>query len=250
MTVFSQQIEMLEAAAPLELRGTVVEVRGLALQVADLPVPVGSMVRITSRSAGHGKKSSYILEGEVVGFGEDTTIVMPFGDISGIKRGDRVIATQFAQYVRVGESLLGRVLDGLGRPIDGMGPVGDTVVRPLNPKPVDPLDRPRIDTPLATGVRAVDSITSIGRGQRVGVFAGAGMGKSTLLGMMAKHTAADVSVIALVGERGREVRDFVEGILGPEGLARSVVIVATSDEPALVRIRSALVATAVSEFFP
>ncbi|QDU33168.1 putative ATP synthase YscN [Poriferisphaera corsica] len=247
MTVLSQQIEMLEAAAPLELRGTVVEVRGLALRVADLPVPIGSMVRITPR--GGRQQSSFVLEGEVVGFDEDVTIVMPFGELTGVKRGDRVIATQFAQYVRVGEALLGRVLDGLGRPIDHLGPVGDTVARPLNPKPVDPLDRPRIDEPLATGVRAVDTMMSVGRGQRVGVFAGPGMGKSTLLGMMAKHTAADVSVIALVGERGREVKDFVEGILGAEGLARSVVVVATSDEPALVRIRSALVATAIAEFF-
>ncbi|QQE13977.1 FliI/YscN family ATPase [Planctomycetota bacterium] len=237
---------MLDASAPLELRGTVVEVRGLALQVADLPVPIGSMVRITSRSA---RQSSVVLEGEVVGFDEDMTIVMPFGELSGVKRGDRVIATQFAQYVRVGESLLGRVLDGLGRPIDNLGPVGETVARPLNPKPVEPLDRPRISDPLATGVRAVDTMMSVGRGQRVGVFAGPGMGKSTLLGMMAKHTAADVSVIALVGERGREVKDFVEGILGPEGLARSVVVVATSDEPALVRIRSAMVATSIAEFF-
>ena len=248
MAVLTQQIEMLEQAAPLELRGSVVEVRGLALRVADLPVPVGSMVRIVGRGNVRAE-SQTLLEGEVVGFDEDLTIVMPFGELAGIKRGDRVIATHFSQYVRVGKSVLGRVLDGLGRPVDGLGPLAETVARPLNPKPVDPLNRPRISEPLATGVRAVDTMMSVGRGQRMGVFAGPGMGKSTLLGMMAKHTAADVSVIALVGERGREVRDFIEGTLGPEGMSRSVVVVATSDEPALVRIRCALVATAISEYF-
>ncbi|WP_432799456.1 FliI/YscN family ATPase [Poriferisphaera sp. WC338] len=248
MAVLEQQIEMLEQSAPLELRGTVVEVRGLALRVADLPVPVGAMVRVVGRGAGRDQLQ-LLVEGEVVGFDEDVTIVMPFGELNGIKRGDKVIATQFAQYVRVGESVLGRVLDGLGRPIDGLGPLAETVSRPLNPKPVDPLNRPRIDEALATGVRAVDGMMSVGRGQRMGVFAAPGMGKSTLLGMMAKHTAADVSVIALVGERGREVRDFIEGTLGPEGMARSVVVAATSDEPALVRIRCAMVATAIAEYF-
>lgn len=244
MAVLAEQIEMLGQSAPLELRGSVAEVRGLALRVNDLPAPVGSMVRITGKRGG-GEP----IDGEVIGFDDQQTIILPLGPTAGIRRGDRVVAMQFAQYVRVGESLLGRVLDGMGRPIDGRGPLLDTVARPLRPQPIDPLQRPLIDEPLATGVRAIDALVSVGRGQRVGVFSAPGVGKSTLLGMMARHTAADVSVIALVGERGREVRDFIDNTLGPDGLKRSVVVCATGDEPALVRIRAALVAAAVAEHF-
>lgn len=244
MAVLEEQIAMLAHAAPLELRGTVSEVRGLALRVADLPAPIGACVQIFSR-----RSQSQPIDGEVVGFDEQQTIVMPLGSVAGIRRGDPVVAMQHAQYVRVGSALLGRVLDGMGRPIDGLGPLTDTVPRPLHPGPVDPLERPLIDQALATGVRAVDGLISVGRGQRLGVFAAPGVGKSTLLGMMARHTAADVSVIALVGERGREVRDFIDQTLGPEGLARSVVICATSDEPALQRIRAAYAATSVAEYF-
>ena len=244
MALLTEELIALEEAAVMEMRGRVVRVRGLALRVGDLPVPVGSMVRVLTR---HGRGP--ILQGEVVGFEDDQTIVMPFGATSGVSRGDEVIADQFAQWVRVGPSLLGRVVDGLGRPIDGQGAIVDTWSRPLIPQPLDPLDRPPIDTPLATGVRAVDACLSMGRGQRVGVFASPGVGKSTLLAMMAKHTAADVSVIGLVGERGREVRDFIDNQLGPEGMARSVVVCATGDEPALMRIRAAYVATTIAEFF-
>ena len=244
MAVLDEQIEILDAAAPLELRGTVTRVQGLALRVADLPVPVGAMVRIhTQRGRGA------VVDGEVVGFDAEQTIVMPLGSTAGVGRGDHVSAGQHAAYVSVHESLLGRILDGLGRPIDGKGPLAEARSYPLVPKPLDPLRRKSIDQPLATGVRAVDSLTSIGRGQRIGVFAAPGVGKSTLLGTMAKYTAADVSVIALVGERGREVRDFIDHTLGEEGMKRSVVVAATGDEPALVRIRAALVATTVAEFF-
>jgi flagellum-specific ATP synthase len=159
-----------------------------------------------------------------------------------------VVVDRFAQLVPVGPSLLGRVLDGLGRPIDGGGPLYGTSQRALNPGPVDPLDRPLIDEPLATGVRAIDALCSVGRGQRLGVFASPGLGKSTLLGMMARHTAADVSVVALVGERGREVRDFLENQLGA-GLSRSVVVCATGDESPLLRIRAAQVAATIAEWF-
>ncbi len=244
MPVLAEQIEMLDRCAPLELRGVVSEVRGLALRVDDLPAPVGAMVRIAS----HRDRGS-VVDGEVVGFADHQTVVMPLGSTAGIRPGDRVVATDHTAYVRVGESLLGRVLNGMGRPIDGRGALTDTVTRELVPESIDPLDRPLIDEPLATGVRAVDAMVSLGRGQRVGVFAAPGMGKSTLLGMMAKQTAADVSVIALVGERGREVRDFIDVTLGPEGLARSVVVAATGDEPALLRIRCAQVATAIAEHF-
>lgn len=244
MPILTEQIAMLDHVAPLELRGTVSEVRGLALRVADLPVPIGASVRVT-RPRGHGP----VIHGEVVGFDEEQTIVMPLGPTAGIQRGDRVTAGQHAQFVRVGDSLLGRVLDGMGEPMDGLGPLIDTVPRPLRAEVVDALDRPLIDQPLATGVRAIDSLISFGRGQRIGIFAAPGVGKSTLMGTMAKHTSADVSVIALVGERGREVRDFIDNVLGPQGLARSVVVVATSDEPALVRLRAAIVATAIAEYF-
>ncbi len=244
MSVLTQQIEMLDSLAPHELHGTVSEVRGLAVRVTDLPIPIGASVLIRS-----GRSSNTGIRGEVVGFDNQQTIIMPFGTTEGIQRGGRVTAIRNTQTIRVGETLLGRVLDGMGNPIDGRGPLVDTTVRSLNPPSVDALDRPVIDQPLATGVRAVDALISMGRGQRMGVFAAPGVGKSTLLGTMAKHTAADVSVIALVGERGREVRDFIEHVLGPEGLARSVVVVATSDQPPLVRIRSAFTATAIAEHF-
>ncbi|MCX5661139.1 MAG: FliI/YscN family ATPase [Planctomycetota bacterium] len=235
---------MIGRAAFLEIRGTVSEVRGLALRVADLPVPVGAMVRIDS-NRGTGPR----IAGEVVAFDKDVTIVMPMGTTAGVRRGDGVTAEQNSAFVRVGRSLLGRVLDGMGRPIDNKGPLLDTVPRPLHPGPVDPMDRPLIDQPLATGVRAIDSLLSVGLGQRLGVFAAPGVGKSTLLGSMARHTSADVSVIALVGERGREVRDFIDAQLGPEGQLNSVVVCATGDEPALLRIRAALVANTVAEYF-
>jgi flagellum-specific ATP synthase len=187
--------------------------------------------------------------GEVVGFEKQQTIVMPLGATTGIQCGDRVVAEQCVQTVNVGSALLGRVLDGLGRPIDDKGPLRDTVRRPLTPRTIDPLDRPLIDEPLATGVRAIDAMCSVGRGQRLGVFAAPGLGKSTLLAQMARNTAADVSVIALVGERGREVRDFIDNHLGDVGLARSVVVCATGDEPALLRIRAAMVGLSIAEYF-
>ncbi|MFA9478648.1 FliI/YscN family ATPase [Phycisphaerales bacterium AB-hyl4] len=251
MSLLAEQFEVLEQTTAPELRGTVSEVRGLALRVAGLPVPIGAMVRIDPRSArmNEASEKSDGLPGEVVGFDREYAIVMPLGAVAGVRPGDDVVAVQHAQQVRVGESLLGRVLDGFGRPIDGGGPLLDTAPRPLHPSPVDPMDRPVIEQPLATGVRAVDAMISLGRGQRLGVFAAPGVGKSTLLGGIAKHTAADVSVIALVGERGREVRDFIDNVLGPEGLKRSVVVCATSDEPALLRLRAAMVATSVAEYF-
>jgi len=244
MPVLDEQIAMLDAAPALELRGTVREVQGLALRVAAMPAPIGAVVRIQPR-----RKGSRPVFGEVVGCDDDQTIILPFGTTDGVARGDRVFNEHDQQQARVGNGLLGRVIDGMGNPIDGRGPIHDTRPAPLQPRPVDAMSRPPIDQPLATGVRAIDAITPIGRGQRVGVFAAPGVGKSTLLATCAKHTAADVSVIALVGERGREVREFIEHTLGPDGLARSVVVVATSDEPALMRIRAALVASAAAEYF-
>ncbi len=241
---FAEQIAMIEQAAAIEIRGRVSQVRGMALYVADLPVPVGSMVSVITRN-----RECQNLAGEVVGFDQHQTVVMPLGSTEGVRRGDEVVAGQFSQMVSVGRSLLGRVLDGLGRPIDDRGPLTETTSRPLMPDPVDPMDRPPIDTPLATGVRAIDALISVGRGQRIGVFAAPGVGKSTLLGTMARHTAADVNVVALIGERGREVRDFIGNQLGDQGMTKSVVVVATSDEPALLRIRAAMLANTIAEYF-
>jgi flagellum-specific ATP synthase len=174
---------------------------------------------------------------------------MLFGLTSGIRRGDRVRLGEASPMARVSDSLLGRVVDGFGRPIDQGPPMRETQVRPLQPLPVDPLKRVSIDEPLGTGVRAIDTMVTAGRGQRLGVFSGPGVGKSTLLSMMARYTDADVSVIALIGERGREVRDFVDSSLGSEGLSRSVVVAATGDEPAPMRMRAAMYACAVAEHF-
>jgi FliI/YscN family ATPase len=244
MSLLAPQFDALDRATAPELRGTVRQVRGLAVRVSDLAVPVGSLVQLhTQRGRGP------VVEGEVVGLDDHDVIVMPLAGTGGISRGDTAIAVQQHQTVPVGPQLLGRVLDGMGRPMDNLGSVGDTVPRPLYPEPLDPLQRAPVEEPLATGVRAIDTMLTVGRGQRIGAFSMPGVGKSTLLGTMARHTAADVSVIALVGERGREVRDFLDQTLGEEGLKRSVVVCATGDEPALLRVRAASVATAVAEYF-
>ena len=247
MSVLDAQINLLTQCTAPQLRGSVKEVRGLALRVATLPAPIGAMVKILPQGGFDSGRDS--LAGEVVGFEGRDTVVMPLGDSAGVGPGDEVIAMHPTQTVRVGSSLLGRVLNGLGEPIDGKGPLLDTLPAPIQPAPVDPLDRPLIDQPLATGLRVIDAMTPLGRGQRLGVFASPGVGKSTLLASCAKHTAADVSVIALIGERGREVKHFIEHALGEEGMARSVVVCATSDEPALLRLRAAWVGTTIAEHF-
>ncbi len=186
---------------------------------------------------------------EVVGFRGERVLLMPLGDMAGVQPGSLVRSTGSCLRVPVGAGMLGRVVDGLGRPIDGKGPLSVTATYPNLAPPPNPMERQMITRPFATGVRAIDGMLTIGVGQRVGVFAGSGVGKSTLLGMVARYGRADVNVIALVGERGREVREFIENDLGPDGLERSVVVVATSDEPALVRIKAALTATAIAESF-
>jgi flagellum-specific ATP synthase len=174
---------------------------------------------------------------------------MPLGELAGIRAGSLVRGTGRCVEVPVGESLLGRVVDGLGRPIDGLGPLRCSEAYPIEAPAPEAMRRPVISRPLATGVRAIDGLLTLGEGQRMGIFAGSGVGKSTLLGMIARYCAADVNVIALVGERGREVREFLENDLGEEGLRRSVVVCATSEQPALVRIKGALAATAIAEWF-
>ncbi|NLY11497.1 MAG: flagellar protein export ATPase FliI [Firmicutes bacterium] len=194
-------------------------------------------------------KSGEPIYAEVVGFRDDRILLMPLAELTGIGPGSFVTALGRPLTIGVSDHLLGRVLDGLGRPIDGKGSIPAKARYMINRDVIDPLQRQRISSPLPVGVRAIDGLLSIGKGQRIGIFAGSGVGKSTLLGMMARNTTAKINVIALIGERGREVREFLEKDLGPEGLARSVVVVATSDQPALVRLKGAYVATTIAEYF-
>lgn len=186
---------------------------------------------------------------EVVGFRDKKLLLMPLGEMNGIIPGAEVYATGKPLTVKVSEKLLGRVLDGLGSPIDGLGEISSYSLYPISNKPPHPLKRQRIEDPLPLGVKAIDGLLSCGKGQRLGIFAGSGVGKSTLMGMIARNTAASVNVIGLIGERGREVREFLEKDLKAEGLARSVVVVSTSDQPALMRLKAAFVATTIAEYF-
>jgi flagellum-specific ATP synthase len=232
----------LDAARP-ELVGTVRGIVGLTIEVAGTSSAVGDLVEISSADPG----TPPVLA-EVVAADRGSARCMPLGPTHGLRSGMAVRALGTPLTAPVGPGLLGRVLDGLGRPIDGKGPLRDVVHVPITGHAPHPLERTRVDLPLELGVRVLDTLVSVGRGQRIGLFAGSGVGKSSLLSMVARGTDAEVSVIALVGERGREVRDFLEDDLGPEGLARSVVVVATSDEPPLVRLRSAFVATRIAEY--
>jgi FliI/YscN family ATPase len=222
--------------------GRVTRIIGQVIEVSSLPVAVGEVCRIAP------DEQNGILA-QVAGFHERGVLLMPLGELEGIHPGATVVPLRRPFFAQVGESLIGRVLDGLGRPIDGGRPLGRTHRQSLNCEPPSPLNRPRIHEPLATGVRAIDGLLTLGRGQRIGIMAGSGVGKSVLLGMIARRTSADINVIALLGERGREVREFLERDLGPEGLARSVVIVATGDQAPVVRATGALVATAIAEHF-
>lgn len=236
---FESAFELARQAQPMRVSGRVSGVRGLTVLVDELPIPVGSLV-----SVGRGG-----VLGEVVALAPGQAVVMLLGETVGIRAGDEVEGREAVQTAGVGRRLLGRVVDGLVRPIDGRGPIGDVFPRPLNPMPVPALKRRRISLAMHTGTRALDLMTTVGRGQRVGIFAGPGVGKSSLLGAMARSSDADVNVIALIGERGREVREFIEESLGEEGLARSVVVVATGDESPLLRVRAAKVACSVAEYF-
>ncbi len=223
--------------------GRVTHIVGLVAEATGIDVGLGELCRITSMNDDRSVLA------EVVGFHDRGVQLMPLGEMSGLHPGSSVQSLSRTFGVDVGPGLLGRVLNGLGQPIDGKGKLEVDARVPLTAAPPNPLERELIGEPMETGVRAIDSMLTIGRGQRLGIFAGSGVGKSTLLGMIARRAEADVNVIALLGERGREVRDFIENALGPEGLARSVVIVATGDQAALVRARGALVATAIAEYF-
>jgi len=223
--------------------GRVTRVVGLVIEAVGLDVGLSELCRVTSLS----EEKSVLAE--VVGFHERGVLLMPLGDIDGLHPGSSVTPLGRTFGADVGPGLLGRVLNGLGHPIDGKGRIDHAQRMPLSAEPPHPLHRQIITEPLETGVRAIDGFLTLGKGQRVGIFAGSGVGKSTLLGMIARRAKADVNVIALLGERGREVRDFIENALGSEGLARSVIVVATGDQAALVRARGALVATSIAEYF-
>ena len=221
--------------------GAISRVIGLRFDVEGLDLPIGATV--------HLAEPGIVLSGEVVAVGEGAVTCMPFGEVKGLRVGARVEGTERPATITVGPQLLGRVIDALGRPLDDGPPLNGLTRVELDGEPPHPLRRARIEHKMSLGIRAWDTLIPAGRGQRVGIFAGSGVGKSTLLGMIARNTAADVNVVALIGERGREVREFIEADLGPEGLARSVIIVATSDAPALVRFRAAFVATRIAEYF-
>lgn len=234
--------EALRKASLLRWTGTVTALVGLLVESAGPAAAVGDFCDVAT-SAGRRIRL------QVVGFRNGRVLSMPLEETDGLQLGDKIIARGEDAKVAVGPSLLGRVLDGFGKPIDGKPPIEPEAMYELFRTPPGPMEREPIREPLITGIRAIDSLLPCGRGQRIGLFGGSGVGKSTLLGAMSRHNSADVSVIALIGERNREVRGFIENDLGPEGLARSVVIVATSDRPAPLRIRAGFLALAVSEYF-
>ena len=239
MSALAEQVRRI---LPLALTGSVNKLVGLTVSVAGFPAPLGAVCSIV-------RENGAPVRGEVIGFRDDETVLLPYGDLAGVRRGNRVTLVQSAPGIRVGDRLLGRVLDGRGRFVDNLPPPPLPHRVGLDSIPTPPLRRPRINAPLGTGIRAIDALLTCGKGQRLGIFAGSGVGKSVLMGQMARSSTADVNVVVLVGERGREVREFLEKDLGPEGLARSVVVAATSDEPALIRMRAAYVGTAIAEYF-
>ncbi len=238
-----QWLDVIRTTRTMNLSGKITQVIGLVMESQGPNVNLGDLCYIIPRGL------VAPLPAEVVGFRQNRVLLMPIGEMQGIGPGCNVISSHKSLKVPVGPLLLGRILDGLGHPVDELGPLLSNAEYPLHATPPPPLTRPRITEKLAVGVRAIDGLMTLGLGQRIGIMAGSGVGKSTLLGMIARNTDADINVIALIGERGREVREFIERDLGEEGLKRSVVVVATSDQPALLRIKGAMVATAIAEYF-
>jgi flagellum-specific ATP synthase len=236
-------LQALEKVNPIGVHGKVTKVVGLTIEGHGPGSLVGGICDIFP------KERSDPVRAEIVGFRDNRMILMPLGGMEGIGPGGRISNRSPRATVNVSPHLLGRVVDGLGRPIDGRGPTPQGVEYTLYPKPMNPLRRLRVREPLDVGVRCINALLACGKGQRMGIFSGSGVGKSVLMGMMARNTAADVSVIGLIGERGREVREFIENDLGEEGLRRSVVVVATSDQPPLIRIRGAFLAMTIAEHF-
>ncbi|MHB8141747.1 MAG: flagellar protein export ATPase FliI [Vulcanimicrobiaceae bacterium] len=245
MPVFQAQpyIDALRAADLMRQNGKVRQVIGVLIESLGPNMAIGETCRISYR------RNVEPVLAEVVGFRDNKVLIMPLGELAGIGAGSDVVALGVPLEIGVTDQLLGRILDGVGHPMDGKGRIFSERRCPVLAIPPSPLSRRRITEPIALGIRAIDGLLTCGKGQRAGIFAGSGVGKSTILGMIARNTSADVNVIALVGERGKEVRDFIERDLGEEGLRRSVVIVSTSDQPALVRIKAAFVAMTVAEYF-
>jgi len=274
----TKYLDAMHAVKPLLFYGKVIQVIGLVIKAVGIRASIGELCEIslspsplTGRVGVGGRMGKIIAE--VVGFQEGDLLLMPLGELHGIHPQDKIIGMKSPLTIEVGEGLVGRVVDALGKPIDGKGSISEEEMRnaecgmrnernnsdirhptsdiryPVRNSPPHPLGRGRISEPIETGIRAIDGLLTCGKGQRVGIFSGSGVGKSVLLGMIAQNTRADVNVIALVGERGREVRDFIEKDLGSEGLRRSVVVVATSDQPPLLRVQCALTATTIAEYF-
>lgn len=239
-TALRDRLGALRGESPWRASGKVARVTSHELEVRGLRLKIGDALEIRG---GDG-----IRQAEVIALTPDGARVLPYGDVSGIGKGDLVTADTEGLRVGMSDALIGRVLDGLGRPIDGGPPIFGELTD-VGASAPSPLERIRIVEPLPTGVRLLDTFCTAGKGQRIGIFGGSGVGKTTLLGMMARGTGADVAVLGLIGERGREVREFIEDELGPDGMARSIVVVATSDQPALMRLRASLLATRISEWF-
>lgn len=235
-------IDAVDNCSPLTVEGKIVKVVGLIAEGEGLGLSIGSLCSIS------GINSDEILA-EVVGFKDDRVLLMPYGNTDGIMPGCKITLVNKSPKAGVGENFLGRVIDGMGEPIDGKGPIEPSAQYPLKGWHINPMDRETIDEHMDVGVNAINTMIPLGRGQRVAIMAGSGVGKSVLMGMMTKHTEADVIVIGLIGERGREVKDFVEDNLGTEGLKKSVVVAATSDSPPLVRMRGAYLSTSLAEYF-
>jgi flagellum-specific ATP synthase len=242
MAYLDSQLDAVNGVMPYRVVGQVQGISGLTIEAADLALPMGAMCRIHS----FGGRTSLA---EVIGFQQDRTLLFPLTSIAGVARGDRIENVESAPRIWCSEQLLGRVLDGFGRPMDGKGPLLLSESRRIDGRSVRPLERDHIRQPIATSIRAIDGLHTCGLGQRMGIFSGPGVGKSTLMSSIARYTSADVSVIALIGERGREVQEFLTTSLGEEGLKRCVVICSTSDDAALLRVRAAKVACTVAEYF-
>lgn len=234
--------EKLRRIHPIGLTGRVSRIVGTTVSASGFPAPLGAIAQLEV-------DDHQGIEAEVIGFSGDDTLLLPYAETAGVRRGTRVRLVRSCQSAAVGESLIGRVINARGQFLDGRPSVVLPAHASLQKAPIDPMHRPRIDAALSTGIRSIDGLMTIGQGQRIGIFAGSGVGKSTLLGQIAQSTEADINVVVLIGERGREVREFIERDLGDEGLAKSVVVVATSDDPAILRLRAAYLGTAIAEFF-
>ena len=239
----NKYLEIIKNTPSIKEIGKITEIIGLTIEADGPKSSIGDLCYI------YNDYNDKPTMAEVVGFKSDKILLMPLANPDGIQPGALVVNTGSAMKIGVGNQLIGRVLDGLGRPIDTLGDIKFSEYRSTRADVINPLKRKRIDEPLSLGIKSVDGFMTLGKGQRMGIFAGSGVGKSTTIGMMAKNTSADLNVIALIGERGREVKEFIEDILGPEGMKRSIVVAATSDQPSLVKIKAAFVATSIAEYF-